>query len=386
MAELRLAEARLADAQWLNPGFTQDSLLNHLFKKSVNRTDTSLRTSYFKEPLAQPKYFLDYLATENIPTRAPDDFEALNNMQIADLFKITEAEIAEMSTTLEGAPAFSIQRSASHPCIVRVENLLMKPYISNINNCFTGITSFTNVNVLSTVIPFSFGNGSYRGSFRRTMGSGALSMGGKDVISPQQLAFIFDYDTGFFLAHTNDKPSTSPNHIQSGCPPTISCFIYIGSFGKLGWQIRGETLFMKENHLVIGKDSLSNPSYILDVSGSAFVSDIVCMSVSSSSDIRLKTNIHPAPTCREILNIQPTYYSYKSKPEKQEYGVIAQEVEEIIPHCVRTGEDGYKSVLYDRLGVALIPIVREQEERLTRLEAENAELKKLVLRLCSALQ
>jgi hypothetical protein len=379
MAELRLAEARLADAQWLNPGFTQDSLLNHLFKKSVNRTDTSLRTSYFKEPLAQPKYFLDYLATENIPTQAPDDFEVLTNTQIADLFKITEAEIAVMSTTLEGAPAFSIQRSASHPCIVRVENLLMKPYISNINNCFTGITPFTDVNMLSTVIPFSFGNGSYRGSFRRTMGGGALSMEGKDVILPQQLAFIFDYDTGFFLAHTNDKPSTSPNHIQSGCPPTISCFIYIGSFGKLGWQIRGETLFMKENHLVIGKDSLSNPSYILDVSGSAFVSDIVCMSVSSSSDIRLKTNIHPAPTCREILNIQPYFYRYKTRPDVEEFGVMAQEVEKIFPSCVRTNADGFKSVCYDKLGVALLPIVKKQQDEIDLLNAEMKEIKKALI-------
>ena len=386
MADLRLAEIRLADAQWLNPGFTQDSVLNHLFKKSVNRTDTSLRTSYFKEPLAQPKYFLDYLATENIPAQVPDDFVTLDNTQIADIFKITEAEIAEFNAYLDDVPAFSIQRSESHPCIVRIENLLMKPYISNINNCFTGLTSLTNVNMLATVIPFSFGNGSYRGTFRRTMGGGVLSMEGADIVMPQQLAYIFDYDTGFFLAHTNDKPTASPNHIQAACPPTISCYIYIGSFGKLGWQIRGETLIMKENHLVIGKDTLSNPTYVLDVSGSAFVSNIVCLSVSSSSDERLKTHIQPAPMCREILKIQPTFYSYKSKPESQEFGVIAQEVEKIFPHCVRTGEDGYKSVIYDRLGVALIPIVREQEERLTRLEAENQELKKMVLRLCEALQ
>ena len=113
MAELRLAEARLADAQWLNPGFTQDSLLNHLFKKSVNRTDTSLRTSYFKEPLAQPKYFLDYLATENIPTQAPDDFEPLNNTQIADLFKISESDIIEFNTLIRGVSTFSIERSVS---------------------------------------------------------------------------------------------------------------------------------------------------------------------------------------------------------------------------------------------------------------------------------
>jgi hypothetical protein len=213
------------------------------------------------------------------------------------------------------------------------------------------------------------------------MGSGELSMQGADVVLPQQLAYIFDYDTGFFLAHTADKSSTSPNHIQAGCPPSISCYIYIGSFGKLGWTVQDGTLFMQGNHLVIGKTQITNPSYILDVSGAAFLTDITAYSVSTSSDVRLKTEIKPAPPIENLLDIQPYFYKYKTRPDVEEFGVLAQEVEKIFPSCVRANEDGFKSVCYDKLGVALLPIVRKQRDEIDGLKAEMKEIKKALIAL-----
>ena len=49
-------------------------------------------------------------------------------------------------------------------------------------------------------------------------------------------------------------------------------------------------------------------------------------------------------------------------------GLIAQEVEKIMPELVHTDENGYKSIAYDKLTVLLIEAMKEQQVRLDRLE------------------
>jgi hypothetical protein len=46
------------------------------------------------------------------------------------------------------------------------------------------------------------------------------------------------------------------------------------------------------------------------------------------------------------------YYRYAYNGAKQQYvGVIAQEVQSVMPAAVRRGRDGYLRVAYDRLGL-----------------------------------
>jgi hypothetical protein len=138
---------------------------------------------------------------------------------------------------------------------------------------------------------------------------------------------------------------------------------------------------------LVGKRTIDDPSLVMDVSGSAFITDITAHSYSTSSDIRLKRDISIAPAAPEILELQPRYYQYNSSAHDtpQEYGLIAQEVEAIFPELVRTNGDGFKSVLYDRLGVALLPVVRAQESRIAALERDNAEMKAALASILSRL-
>lgn len=58
---------------------------------------------------------------------------------------------------------------------------------------------------------------------------------------------------------------------------------------------------------------------------------------------------------------------------KTQVGVIAQDVEAVLPEAVTTGEDGYKSVNYDQLIALLIEAVKEQDLAMTKHAALAAQ-------------
>jgi hypothetical protein len=92
-----------------------------------------------------------------------------------------------------------------------------------------------------------------------------------------------------------------------------------------------------------------------------------------SSDIRLKTNIVSIENPLERLNmIRGVYYTWKEDAaehnrNKKDLGVIAQEVEKIIPEAVRTSPDGIKQVEYTKLIPLLIECVKEQQKQIDLL-------------------
>ena len=54
-----------------------------------------------------------------------------------------------------------------------------------------------------------------------------------------------------------------------------------------------------------------------------------------------------------------------------EYGLIAQDVENVMPHLVVTGEDGYKKVKYTaELEMRVIEAVKEQQVQIESLQKQ----------------
>jgi hypothetical protein len=62
-------------------------------------------------------------------------------------------------------------------------------------------------------------------------------------------------------------------------------------------------------------------------------------------------------------------------PSGNHLGLIAQEVEEVLPELVNTDDDGYKSVEYANLVAVLIEAIKEQQSMLSELRAELDEVK-----------
>ena len=59
---------------------------------------------------------------------------------------------------------------------------------------------------------------------------------------------------------------------------------------------------------------------------------------------------------------------------KKDIGVIAQEVEEILPEIVDTRSDGYKAVDYPKLTALLIQSVKEQQIIINDLKSRIEKL------------
>ena len=94
------------------------------------------------------------------------------------------------------------------------------------------------------------------------------------------------------------------------------------------------------------------------------------------SDERLKENILTISGSLDILKqINGYYFDWKEMPgihenEGHDIGVIAQEIEAVLPEIVTTRDNGYKAVKYEKLVALLIQTNKELLERVEALEAK----------------
>lgn len=97
--------------------------------------------------------------------------------------------------------------------------------------------------------------------------------------------------------------------------------------------------------------------------------------ITAFSDRRVKTNVESVPDA--LLKLEAirgvTYERSDLDDGVRHAGVIAQEVEEVLPEVVRTGDDGMKSVNYDGLSALLIEAIKELSEKVKVLEAKLAK-------------
>jgi hypothetical protein len=113
----------------------------------------------------------------------------------------------------------------------------------------------------------------------------------------------------------------------------------------------------------------TTPSYKFHVIGDiAYTGNIYDV-----SDLRLKENITPLTNAIDKVSaLRGIYFNLKGEsPSKREVGVIAQEVEAVLPEVVSTDAQGYKSVDYSKLTPLLIEAVKGQQAQIESLKAEN---------------
>ena len=102
------------------------------------------------------------------------------------------------------------------------------------------------------------------------------------------------------------------------------------------------------------------------------VGDIVA---AETSDKRLKDNIKPIENAVDKIGKIGGYeFDWNDKQELYEghdVGVIAQEIEEVLPEVVETREDGYKAVDYKKIVPLLIQAIKEQQKQIDELSGKN---------------
>jgi len=116
--------------------------------------------------------------------------------------------------------------------------------------------------------------------------------------------------------------------------------------------------------------TIKRPSGDIDVGTMGDGSILRANSYMDYSDVNIKKNINLIEEPIEKLNALNGYtYNLKNVVDKKLYaGVMAQEVEKIIPSAVHTDENGLKSVAYNRLIPLLIEAVKEQQKEIELLK------------------
>ena len=103
---------------------------------------------------------------------------------------------------------------------------------------------------------------------------------------------------------------------------------------------------------------------------------IVQGDVTSLSDRRTKENIETIDNGLEVVSSLRGVRYNKIGEEDRKVGVIAQEVEEVLPEVVKTDYEGMKSVDYGKMVGVLIEAIKEQQSQIELLKVEIEELKK----------
>jgi hypothetical protein len=116
----------------------------------------------------------------------------------------------------------------------------------------------------------------------------------------------------------------------------------------------------------------SSPSAALDVIGDIHYTGVL----QDVSDARLKDNITPLEGSLERV-VTLGGYSFTMKEDEAgvvEYGLLAQEVEQVFPELVTTGDDGFKTMNYIGMIAPLVEAVKAQQAQIEALEARIEQL------------
>ena len=146
----------------------------------------------------------------------------------------------------------------------------------------------------------------------------------------------------------------------------VNAQLHLHLSGSTGWPTG-----YNPNTNVFLITSGSNQTKLLRVSGSGQLDvrgDIVALSTFASSDIRLKDNIKTIENALSKVNqIRPIEFNWKSNG-KQDFGVIAQQIEELYPDLVIENLEGYKVVKYNPLIALLLKSIQELHKEVQELK------------------
>jgi len=115
-----------------------------------------------------------------------------------------------------------------------------------------------------------------------------------------------------------------------------------------------------------------------------------CITGSMCSDIRLKEKIKPLPPDNSILEkvvkLRGVSFEWRGRnDERRQIGLIAQEVEKVIPELVTTPEvdNGQKGLSCTGLNAVLVEAIKEQQTQISSQQSQIEELRSEIRQLKS---
>jgi hypothetical protein len=174
-----------------------------------------------------------------------------------------------------------------------------------------------------------------------------------------------------------DYTATSGTAIVLASGAVTGDLVQVVYFTAIATTIPGATIVgttTSATYYVIGTTSTSGSLSTASISNTNAVSynastgALTAVSMVSSSDERLKSNIQTITNAvQTVENLRGVSYLRNDRPE---IGVVAQEVEKILPMLVHEDPEGYKSVAYGNMVGLLIEAVKELSAEVKALKAE----------------
>ena len=219
-----------------------------------------------------------------------------------------------------------------------------------------------------------------RGDYSTAMGSNTLASGlistaigyNSNATGPYSVAIgATNSSSGYAsttLGDSNLASGRASTAIGAGTIAEDYGMLSIGVWSSTLSQPNPDQFTYNNTALLIGNglnaDNRSNALQVLFDGTTTIAGDL-----NVNSDARLKANIVSlGGTLAKLLQIDGKSYTMKKdESEKQKIGLLAQDIEKVFPELV-SESNGIKSVNYQGLIPVLINALKEQEERIKRLE------------------
>ena len=169
-------------------------------------------------------------------------------------------------------------------------------------------------------------------------------------------------DGDFQVGTSNLYVDVSTSRVGVGTTEPIRTLDVIGdinftgnlySNNSLQWTTLDSNIYYSSGNVGIGTDI---PGYTLDVNGTVYASGDVIM----FSDERKKTNIKPITNALDkVLQLRGVTFDKIGDGTRRHAGIIAQEIEKVLPEVVYTDDDGMKGVAYGNIIALLIEAIKE---------------------------
>ena len=126
-----------------------------------------------------------------------------------------------------------------------------------------------------------------------------------------------------------------------------------------------------------------NPAQELQVTGDIVVTGNI--TAYYSSDISLKDNIRPIESAIfKVKQIRGITFDWNEKANElqqekgHDVGLIAQEVEKVLPEVIQIRKDGIKAISYEKVVPLLVEAIKEQQIQIEELKSVSLGYKELL--------
>ena len=176
-------------------------------------------------------------------------------------------------------------------------------------------------------------------------------------------------NTQLEILNNNDQPATLRLSSSVSDGDAVAAIIsFQNEAGGGGVQGRIENIATEDDTTVFKfyNDNSSSPSMTLFDSGNMTIAG----TLTQNSDVRLKENIKPIESALDKVKQMQGVEFNKINSSTKEIGVVAQEIEKIIPELVLEDKEGIKSVAYGNITAVLIEAIKEQQKQIEELKQQ----------------